>query len=344
MESMELSARIGIAGIGVYIPSTTITGAEIARRSGLPETVVTEKMGLKRKTVAGPGDHTNQMGIWAAQQAIRQAGVDPAEIDLVICTTEEWKEHFLWVAGIKMAYELGATRAWAIDVGLKCATTMAAIKVAKNMMLADDAINTVLVAGGYRNGDFVNYANPRTRFMYNLAAGGGAFLLKKGDPRNQVLGSAIRVDGAFSEDVITGAGGTLRPLTPELLAAGAHYLDVPDPEGMKQRLDARSMRNFVGVIRDSLAMSGHTQKDIAYLAILHMKRSAHDYVLGELGLRPDQTIYLENYGHIGQQDQALSLKLADERGKLNDGDIVVMVGAGIGYAWGASTVRWGAGA
>jgi 3-oxoacyl-[acyl-carrier-protein] synthase-3 len=211
------------------------------------------------------------------------------------------------------------------------------------MMVADQSINTVLVAGGYRNGDYVDYANPRTRFMYNLAAGGGAFLLKKGHPRNLVLESAIRVDGAFSEDVITGAGGTVRPLTPELLAAGAQYLDVPDPEGMKQRLDARSMRNFVGVIRDSLAMSGYTQRDIAYLAILHMKRSAHDYVLGELGLRQDQAIYLEHYGHIGQQDQALSLQLAAAQGKLKDGDIVVLVGAGIGYAWGATTVRWGAG-
>ena len=281
------------------------------------------------------------MGIWAAQQAIRQAGVEPGEIDLVICTTEEWKEHFLWVAGIKMAYDLGARRAWAIDVGLKCATAMAALKMAKSMMVADDSINTVLVAGGYRNGDYIDYANPRTRFMYNLAAGGGAFLLKKGHRRNLLLESAVRVDGAFSEDVITGAGGTIRPLTPELLASGAHYLDVPDPEGMKQRLDARSMRNFVGVIRDSLAASGYTQKDIAYLAILHMKRSAHEYVLSELGLRQDQTIYLEDYGHIGQQDQALSLQLAQERGKLKDGDIVTMVGAGIGYAWGATTVRWG---
>jgi 3-oxoacyl-[acyl-carrier-protein] synthase-3 len=338
---MERGNPVGIAGIGTHIPSTFITGIEIARRAGLPESVVTEKMGLKRKTIAGPEDHTNQMGIWAAKKAIRQAGIDPQEIDLVICTTEEWKEHFLWVAGIKMAYDLGATRAWAIDVGLKCATTMAALKLAKNMMLADDSINVVLVAGGYRNGDYVNYANPRTRFMYNLAAGGGAFLLRKNHPRNLVLETAIRVDGAFSEDVITGAGGTIRPLTPELLAMGAHYLDVPDPEGMKERLDARSMRNFVGVIRDSLDKSGYTDKDIDYLAILHMKRSAHDYVLGELGLRQDQAIYLENYGHIGQQDQALSLQLAQEQGKLNDGDIVVMVGAGIGYAWGATTLRWG---
>ncbi len=338
---MKHETLIGIAGIGTYIPQTYITGAEIARLSGLPESVVTEKMGLKRKTIAGPEDHTNQMGIWAAQEAIHQAGIDPQEIDLVICTTEEWKEHFLWVAGIKMAYDLGARRAWAIDVGIKCATTMAALKMAKNMMLADNAINTVLVAGGYRNGDYINYANPRTRFMYNLAAGGGAFVLKKNYPRNLVLESAIRVDGAFSEDVITRAGGTVNPLTPKALTLGLHYLDVPDPEGMKERLDARSMRNFVGVIRDSLQQSGYMEKDIGYLAILHMKQSAHDYVLSELGLRQDQAIYLENYGHIGQQDQALSLQLAEQAGKLKDGDIVVLVGAGIGYAWGATTVRWG---
>ncbi len=75
--------------------------------------------------------------------------------------------------------------------------------------------------------------------------------------------------------------------------------------------------------------------------MLHMKRSAHDYILSELGLQQEQSIYLQEYGHIGQIDQILSLQLALEEGRIQDGDIVTLVSAGIGYVWGAMTIRWG---
>jgi 3-oxoacyl-[acyl-carrier-protein] synthase-3 len=118
-------------------------------------------------------------------------------------------------------------------------------------------------------------------------------------------------------------------------------LDVLDPEGMKRRLAQKSMDNFLQVIRQSVQMSGYQESDINYLAMLHMKKSAHSYVLSELGLSEEQSIYLEDYGHIGQIDQILSLELALEEGKVKEGDLVVFVSAGIGYAWGATTIKWG---
>lgn len=72
-----------------------------------------------------------------------------------------------------------------------------------------------------------------------------------------------------------------------------------------------------------------------------MKRSAHDYVLGELGLREEQSCYLSDLGHVGQQDQMFSIRRGLEMGRLRDRDLMVMVAAGIGYAW-AACVQWGA--
>lgn len=337
----EPSQDIGIASVGIYVPETHQTAAEIAALSGIPEEVITEKMGLVRKPIPGPDDHTNAMGLWAAQDAIERAGVDPASIDVVLCTTEEWKEHPLWTAGIKLAYDLGATNAWAIDVQMRCATTMATLKLAQALMTSDPQVNTVLIAGGYRNGDWVNYRDPSTRFLLGLAAGGGAILLRKGLGRNVLRASAVRVDGSFSFDVISPAGGTKEPLTDAARAAGRASLTCPDPAAMKQRLDACSMQNFLGVVDEALEASGHSRDDIGYLNILHMKPSAHRYILSELGLTDDQTCYLDHYGHIGQQDQAVSVRLGLESGKLRDGMVMVMVAAGIGYAWSASVVEWG---
>lgn len=335
------ASPIGIVAVGTYIPETYITGAEIAQKTGIPEDVIVGKFGLLRKPVPGPDDHAGAMGLWAAQRALEHSGVSPAEIDVVLCTTEEWKEYPLWTAGIKLAYDLGARRAWALDVQMRCATSIAAMELARALMLSNPEVRTVLIAGGYRNGDLVDYANPRSRFLINLSAGGGAMLLQRDYPRNHVLGTALMVDGSFSLDVIVPAGGTVEPLTAEGIGAGRNRLDVPDPEGMKGRLDTLSMQNFLGVIDQALAKSGCTRKDIGYLNILHMKRSAHDFVLRELGMVEEQSYYLSEFGHIGQQDGVFSIEKGLESRRLRAGDVMVMVAAGIGYAWGASVVRWG---
>ncbi|MFS0775565.1 3-oxoacyl-ACP synthase [Neobacillus sp. 3P2-tot-E-2] len=332
---------IGIVSMGLYLPDEYMTGDEIAEIAGIPSHIVEEKMGIKKKHVPGDNDHTCEMGILAAKQAIERAGIDPLEIDVVIYIGEEHKEYPLWTAGIKLQEAVGALNAWAFDVALRCGTTVMALKVAKSMMMADPTIKTVLLAGGYRNVDFIDYQNPRTRFMFNLGAGGGAILLKKDHYENVLLETELITDGSFSEDVVVVSGGTKHPITKEAIEHRLNKLDVLDPDGMKQRLEQKSMVNFIKVIRESIRKSGYKEEDISYLSMLHMKRSAHEYVLKELGLTPEQSIYLEEYGHIGQIDQILSLELALKEGKISDGDLVVFVSAGIGYAWGATAIKWG---
>lgn len=338
---MSRNEPIGIVSTGMYIPQTYMSSTEIAHASGLPTTVVEEKMGIRRKPIPGKDDHTCAMGVKAARKALDKANLNPKKIDLIIYIGEEHKEYPIWTAGIKLQQEIGAVNAWAFDVALRCGTTIMALKTAKAMMLADEAISTVLLAGGYRNVDLIDYENPRTRFMYNLSAGGGAILLQKGWPQNRLLESHLITDGSFSEDVYVPGGGTKQPLSAEVLSQRLHYLDVADPEGMKERLDRLSMRHFVNVIRRSVEKSGYGVSDIGYLGMLHMKPSAHRYVLHELGLSEKQTVYLQDFGHMGQIDQILSLEMGLDEGKIRQGDVVVFVSAGIGYSWGATTLRWG---
>jgi 3-oxoacyl-[acyl-carrier-protein] synthase III len=286
--------QIGIVSTGLYLPDEYMTGEELAKIAGIPSHIVKEKMGIKKKHVPGPNDHTCEMGIIAAKQAIERAGINPLEIDVVIYIGEEHKEYPLWTAGIKLQEAIGAFNAWAFDVALRCGTTVMALKVAKSLMMADSKINTVLLAGGYRNVDFIDYENPRTRFMFNLGAGGGAILLKKDHNENVLLETELITDGSFSEDVVVVSGGTKNPITKEAIEQRLNKLDVLDPAGMKLRLEQKSMVNFIKVIRESVRKSGYKEKEISYIAMLHMKKSAHEYVLKELGLSLNQSIYLED--------------------------------------------------
>lgn len=327
-----------ITGLGVYLPERRMTAADIAAASGLPEWVVTDKLGITCKPVPGPDDHTNAMGVWAAQRALGDAGVDAGSVDVVISINEEHKDYPVWTAGIALARDVGAHRAWAYDLGQKCGTAVLALKQARDLIVADDRVNTVLVAGGYRNVDLIDYADPNVRFLYNLGAGGAAAVVQRGAHGHVIAGSAVRTDGSFTHDVIVPVGGTRAPLTADNL--DQYRLQVPDPAGMKQRLEAKSLDNFVGVVDDALEHAAATREDIGYLAMLHMKRSAHDEVLRRLGVDDTLSIYLHDHGHLGQVDQILSLCLAREQGRLQPGMTAVLVAAGIGYVWNALCLRW----
>jgi 3-oxoacyl-[acyl-carrier-protein] synthase-3 len=281
------------------------------------------------------------LGFLAAKACIENAGIDPAEIDVVLCMGEEYKEYPLTTSALYIQNKIGAVNAWGIDVQNRCCTTVAAIKIAKDMLLADDEINTVLIAGGYRNGDFIDYTDSNVSFMFNLGDGGGAVLLKKNLGRNLVLGSHIIADASLARSAGVEIGGQANPVTPQNLEEAKKSLRLMDAQAMKDRLNAVSMPNWFACIDRAFEKSGLTRADMDYLAILHIKPSGHAAMLKELGLTAEKSVYLENYGHLGQIDQILSLELALKEKKVKNGSIVCMLSAGIGYVWAANVVKWG---
>ena len=221
-----------------------------------------------------------------------------------------------------------------------CGSMMAALDVAKAMMLTHPELNTVLLVSGYRNNDLIDLSVPATRFMLDIGSGGSALVLQKNAGKNAILASAFRGDGSLSEMCIVPKLGTKAwPPAPGDLDL-AHFI-VPDEEAFKAKLGEVTMPNFYAVIREAMKLSGLPEDGLDYLAILHFKKSAHDAVLAELGLRPEQSTYLDDYGHLGQNDQVLSLELGLKAGKIQDGSRIVFVGAGLGFVWAATTIQWG---
>ncbi|WP_135255699.1 3-oxoacyl-ACP synthase [Thermus caldilimi] len=326
-----------VHSLGVYLPEGRVGAEEIALWAQLPVEVVREKLGILEKPVPGPKDHPADMALWAAQAALSVAGVPGEAVDWVISIVEEYKDYPVWTTAPYLALGLGASRAKGLDLNQKCASLMGALEVARGLFATRKEAQVVLVAGGYRNGDLVDYLDPHTRFLYDLAAGGGAMILTRDGPGLRLLGLAHRMDPTLALAVKVPVGGTRNPFTPGNLSA--FRLRVEDPEAMKQRLDATSISTFLEVIREALAEAGYIEADLDYLALLHMKRSAHRAVLEGLGLREEQSIYLERFGHLGQLDPILSLKLAWERGLLREGSLVALAAAGVGYFYGAAVLR-----
>jgi len=245
---------VGIVGTGIYLPKTKITAKEIAEQTNgvWTEKAVIEKLGIKEKFIAGRDDGSQQMSYYAAEDCLKNTGVDPLEIDVILSVTEEWKEYPLTTSALFVQGKIGATNAWGIDLQNRCCTTVSAMKIAKDMLIADEEIHTIMIVGGYRNGDFVDYTDVSMSMMYNLSAGAGAMILKKNHPENLVLGSHIIGEGTLERTAGVRIGGTCNPITKENMDEAYKSLTLMDPVYMKERLNEDSMHNWLTCIDESL--------------------------------------------------------------------------------------------
>jgi 3-oxoacyl-[acyl-carrier-protein] synthase-3 len=336
---MTSSPAIGIVGFGTYFPPRIETAADLVEITGIPEAVLREKMGIRQRHVAGDDDTVTVMASRAAQAALQQAGIDPTQIRLVISHGSEHKDHLVWNAAAKIQHNVGAVNAYAFEVYALCAGAPIAMNMARGMMQTDPRLEYVLLAAGSRENDLINFRNERSRFMFNFGAGGGAMLLQRGATKNLILGASAITDGALSESVI---------LTEAAVGDGETFvgevrgrLDVTNPIFMAERLGKSSLENFVRVIRESVEVGGAALSDVKFLGITHMKRSFYLEILEAIALTADQSVYLEDYGHIQSVDQVLALQLGLAQGKIQDGDLIVLAAAGTGYTWSAVAIRWG---
>jgi 3-oxoacyl-[acyl-carrier-protein] synthase III len=327
--------RVSLAATASYLPERWMTAAEVAERSGIPEPVIVEKFGLRGKHIAGEDEHVSDLSVRAAEALLEEQGADPESIDVVLYYGSMWKDYSLWQAAPWIAHRLGAHRAYAVEYDNVSCGTPVALRMARDMLLAEDELRNVLVVAACRESYLIDYTNERSRFMFNFGDGAVAGLLVKDGGRNELRGCHGITDGSFSLQVMLPSGGSVSP------SGGYRYLDVADPASMKEGLDRVSLANFVAAARGAVERSGATLADVGYLCGIHMKPSMHRTLVAELGLDESRAAYLDDTGHMSGVDPLLALDRAARAGELRDGELVLLLAAGTGYTWAASVVRWG---
>ena len=345
---------VRLTGLATYVPDERLTGAEIAATSGIPEEVVVEKMGVREKRVCPPDeDHVTDMCVTAGERALADADLRPESLDLVVFHGSEYKDHLVWSAAANVTERLGASNAYAHESYTLCAGAPIAIRHTAAQLRIGDVDRALLVAAS-REEDLVDYENEESSFMFNFGSGASAMVVEADGAAERgadtsapvtdralatVRASAAETDGSFSEDVVMPAGGSKRPPSEETVREGLHTLDVPDPDGMKDRLADVSAPAFLSVADDALADSGYSRDDLDFVALTHMKRSFHDYLVGELGVG-DGHYYLDEFGHVQSVDQALAVEAGLDEGLVDSGDVVLFLAAGTGYTWSATVLEW----
>ena len=326
---------VGLVATASYLPERWLTAAEVGERSGIPEHVIVEKFGLRGKHIAAENEHVSDLSVRAAENLLSETGFDPKEIDVVMYYGSMWRDYAVWQAAPHIAHRIGATNAFAVEYDNVSHGTPIALRVARDLLRGEEELKNVLVVAACRESYLLDYANERSRFMFNFGDGAVAGLLVGDADRNEVLGAHAITDGSYSLQVKVPGGGSVDP-------DGYRFLDVEDPHSMKGGLDQVSLPNFVAAAQGAVERSGLTMDEIAFVCPLHTKRSMFLALLSELGMREDQAVYLDDTGHMSGVDSLLGLDRAVRDGRVRDGDAVLLLAAGTGYTWAAAVVRWGA--
>jgi 3-oxoacyl-[acyl-carrier-protein] synthase-3 len=328
---------IGLAATAAYLPERWMTAAEVANASGIPEQVIVEKFGLRGKHIAAADEHVSDMAVEAASRLLGQNDVDPADIDVVMYYGSLWRDYPVWQVSPWIAHRLACVNAYGLEYANVSCGTPVALRLARNFLRAEPEVRNVLMVAACRESYLLDYGNERARFMFNFGDGAVAGLVTRDAP-HELLGCDAITDGSFSLQVKVPAGGSVEPASAESVAGRRHYLDVADPAQMKGGLDEVSLPNFVAAARGALERSDASVEDIDYLCGIHMKRSMHEAIVGELG--GVRAAYLDDTGHMSGVDPLLALDRAARAGEVEDGDLVLLLAAGTGYTWAASVLRW----
>ena len=333
--------KCGIVGFGTAFPETVRTYEDIAELSGIPAEVIRDKFGINQIYYPGNNEQTSDLAVAAAQDCLKNTGVDPKEIDLIIYFGENYGDHVIYSIGPKVQRAIGAENAWCYQMECKCGSGIVAMDQAKKYMQTEDDINTVMLVGGYRNVDKVDYTDKGVSFLFDVSCGGAACILKKGYERRNFLSAAAILDGSFSESIVVPGGGTKIPFTPENIHDP--YLDafrLEEPDIFRDQLGKVTFSNLVAAEEKALAKLGYTLADLDFVCDIHMNKRGHRTIFEMMNMPLEKGTYLSDYGHVGQLDILIALKMADEQNLVKEGDLVGVIGMGFGYIWNGGVIRW----
>lgn len=326
--------RAKISGVGLYHPPNLITNAQLVKIMGKPlPGSIEHKLGIKQRYVTGPELSSADLGTEAARAALADAGLQAADLDLVIVTSDT-PEYITPPTASVVQGRLGAVNAGTFDVNASCAGFVTCLDMASRMIGYDGQYRHILVSGVYNMTKYVDYTDEHVAPIF--ADGGGAVVLSATDGDHGYLSSQLYADGTQYDFLGIYYGGTKNPMTVQAVQEKKHLLTF-----LKPLPPDRNIQMWPGLVAKALAKCGLTVPDIGHILFTQINRWVIEEVMGILKLPWDKTTcVMDRYGYTGSACIPMALCHAVHDGKIKDGDIVVLVGAGVGLAMAVAVFRW----
>lgn len=325
--------RVYINDFALYMPDTFDYSEDISERTGIPREVVVEKLGIKRKPIERSLS-TSEMASRSLKALMEGGKVDRDEVRFLISAGSDYKDRYVWTMAPKLLHEIGLDSAYGFDLSMQCVGSLVALDMARSKVMVSGPGTGILSIATKQN-SIVNYGDRSSTFMFDFSDGSLAVALSQEEGMYEIMESSFISDGSFTDVVYSEFGERYT----ENVDPNSRFLRVDPGQEWKERMGTVSENNFMKVIHESLERSSVKPEEIGYLAFLHTKKSFHTKVMNNLGLDSSRSIYLGDYGHMQGVDPFLSLRLAEDAGKIHGGDYILLVSSGTGWTWGATVLK-----
>ncbi len=328
--SLVAGLRVSVSGWGMAVPERRVTNDDLAQLVDTNDAWISERTGIKERRVAGAGETTASLAIEAGQAAIKDAGIDPADIGCCIvatCTSEQP----IPPTSAFVQDALGL-RCAAFDVDAACSGFVYAL-MAGASMVAGGVFGPMLVIGAETLSRVVDPADRSTVILFGDGAG-AVVLTPSADVG--VLAWDLGCDGSLTGLLGIPAGGSRLPSTPQTLAAGDNWLKMDGREVFR-----RAVRVIVDSATATMVQAGVTADDIALFVPHQANVRIIDSAAAKLGLPPERTfVNIDRYGNTSAASIPIALAEAADAGRMHAGDLVLVTGFGAGMSWASALLRW----
>lgn len=323
-----------LAATGMYLPEREVSNAALRAlvRGAAPDAIdkLEAATGIRRRFWAADDAATSDLALAAARQALAAAGMRAAELDLIVLGTDS-PDYVTPATSVVLQHKLGAHNAGTFDVGCACASFPTGFAAAAGMIAANPALRRVLVAGAYL---MHRLAPPDDPAQFFYGDGAGAAILVAGD-RPGFLNAAFQADGAYARHWAILAGGTVEPASHAAVDAGRTQVRLYErypPEVNHE--------GWPRLVRRLAAEGGFALEEVTLWIFTQVRKPSIELVMQELGLPLARAhTVLEEWGYTGSACIPMALHDALGKGKASPGDLVVLVGSGVGYNQAATAFR-----
>jgi 3-oxoacyl-[acyl-carrier-protein] synthase III len=326
-----------IRSTGAHVPEREITNDQIRARieERVPDAAATiaklaAASGIERRFYAPDDRATSDLAVLACKEALTRADLSPEAIDLVIVGTDS-PDLITPSTSVLVQHKLGAKRAGTFDVGCACASFPTALAAASGLIATNRSIDRVLVAGAYMMRKLADPADPMSFFYGD---GAGACVVEAADAPG-IIGVAMRADGAYADHWSIASGGTREPATEASVRAGRTHVVMR--EKYPPEINEEGWPLLVRRLAEEHAFS---LGDIDLLIFTQVRKTTIETVMRRLELPMERThLIMQRWGYTGSACIPMALDDAVNARRVSPGDLVVMVGSGVGFNQAAVAVR-----
>jgi len=321
-----------VTGWGRYAPSQVLTNADLERMVDTSDEWIVSRTGIRERRVAAANETTASMAAVAAMRAIRTAGIEPDDIDLILLATLT-PDYWMPSTAALVKEAIGNTRAAAMDVAAACSGFVYAYATAQAYITSGMAKH-VLVIGAELLTRFLDYTDRNTCILFG--DGAGAVVLSASDEPGGGLGIEMTTEPQGAYMIWLPAGGAKSPPSAGTIARGEHYIRMEGKETYRF-----ATRTLATTALAAIRKAGLEPADIDLFIPHQANIRIIDAVAKGLDLPMTKMfVNLDRYGNTSAASVPMALAEAANSGRIKVGDMVVIVAFGAGFTSGAVAIRW----